>query len=184
MATKEFVVASVSKNRNSFGLRGYIFVSRDGECWEASSGHKEHFEGDRVNIPILMGHVNFSWVGYEIPIRHNDCSPVLVERFWDKQPQTRGKCQNCHGTFLQTDLKDGKCPQCQNPRDLNSEVDFIIRLEGEGIEDEDDLFNGFQQLIDSHTVEHLQGSYGRAAANLIKSGHCVDTHGYFTGKKQ
>jgi hypothetical protein len=31
----------------------------------------------------------------------------------------------------------------------------------------------FQYLIDSHTIGHLQGSYGRTACDLIEQGYCT-----------
>lgn len=46
---------------------------------------------------------------------------------------------------------------------------------------EDQLVNGFQNLVDSRLALSLQGMYGRAAASLIRAGLVRDTHGDFTG---
>jgi hypothetical protein len=51
-------------------------------------------------------------------------------------------------------------------------VDFIIRFEGGELESEEELIEGFQQLIDSGIVWSLQGFYGRTAADLINRGVC------------
>ncbi len=50
-------------------------------------------------------------------------------------------------------------------------VSFIIRYET-GEADEDEIIEGFQHLIDTGTVWHLQGHYGRTAAALIEAGIC------------
>ena len=54
--------------------------------------------------------------------------------------------------------------------DFNT-VDFIIDYEA-GVLSEEEVIDGFQQLIDSGIVWSLQGSYGRTAATLIESGTC------------
>ena len=56
-----------------------------------------------------------------------------------------------------------------------SVVSFIMEFE-DGTLNEDEIVRGFQYLIDSGTVWHLQGCYGRRAVSLIESGHCVDTY--------
>lgn len=52
-----------------------------------------------------------------------------------------------------------------------STVDFIIDYEA-GVLSEEEVIDGFQQLIDSGVVWSLQGSYGRTAATLIDAGLC------------
>lgn len=54
--------------------------------------------------------------------------------------------------------------------DFNS-VDFIIGYEA-GALGEEEVVEGFQQLIDSGIVWSLQGHYGRTAATLINAGLC------------
>jgi len=50
-------------------------------------------------------------------------------------------------------------------------VSFILALE-QGELDTAEAIDGFQQLIDSGVVWHLQGSYARTAESLIVAGHC------------
>ena len=38
---------------------------------------------------------------------------------------------------------------------------------------EDEVFDFFQELIDSGLINHLQGHYGRTARDLLAAGHCV-----------
>jgi len=50
-------------------------------------------------------------------------------------------------------------------------VGFIMDLEG-GTISEERAIEGFQHLIDTGLAWSLQGSYGRAARQLIESGRC------------
>ncbi len=50
---------------------------------------------------------------------------------------------------------------------------FIIDYE-DGNADADDVITGFQYLIDSGIVWHLQGHYHRVAKHLIQEGLCHD----------
>jgi hypothetical protein len=52
------------------------------------------------------------------------------------------------------------------------EVGFIIQAETDGFEDEQELIDGVQALIDTGTINGLQGSWQRLAANLIRAGKC------------
>lgn len=51
-------------------------------------------------------------------------------------------------------------------------VDFIIRYEAGELNSEQELVDGFQELIDSGMAWHLQGHYGRTAQGLIDAGLC------------
>jgi hypothetical protein len=61
------------------------------------------------------------------------------------------------------------------PNDTFDTVGFIMAWES-GELDDDAEKDGFQHLIDSGLCWKLQGAYGRRAAELIRSGECVDTH--------
>lgn len=50
------------------------------------------------------------------------------------------------------------------------EVAFLMAYES-GELDADEIVDGFQHLVDSGTVWHLQGSYQRTAVALINAGH-------------
>lgn len=53
-------------------------------------------------------------------------------------------------------------------------VDRLIEFETGALGDKE-IVDLFQKLIDTGMVWNLQGTYGRTALALIKSGHCVDT---------
>ena len=52
-------------------------------------------------------------------------------------------------------------------------VGFIMDFESGQITDDEKIIEGFQYLIDSGTINGLQGSYQRAAASLINQGLCT-----------
>lgn len=75
MKTKQFILLTVSKNTNSFGLRNHVFLARDGQAFEGARSdgdyHRRQFEqgkqypftvGDEDDI--LLGLVND---GFELP---------------------------------------------------------------------------------------------------------------------
>ena len=62
--------------------------------------------------------------------------------------------------------KTGSSKQAAMP-----DVDKIMKYE-EGLMDEDETVEFFQELIDSGMIYHLQGSYGRMAQHLISQGLC------------
>lgn len=57
--------------------------------------------------------------------------------------------------------------------DAPDTLDFIMRLEAGEITDEEELFEGFQRLIDSGLAWQLQGAYGRQAQRFIDAGFCT-----------
>ena len=58
--------------------------------------------------------------------------------------------------------------------DSNTKRDMVTQMMDfeNGDLDEQQTIELFQQLIDSGTVWHLQGSYGRIASELIRNGYC------------
>jgi hypothetical protein len=52
-------------------------------------------------------------------------------------------------------------------------VDFIIDFES-GTLCDDEIIEGFQMLINTGTINNLQGSYQRTAQQLIDQGYCHD----------
>jgi hypothetical protein len=52
-----------------------------------------------------------------------------------------------------------------------NEVEFIHAFETEPM-DNDAVIEGFQHLIDSGTIEHLQGTHQRTANDLMNAGLC------------
>lgn len=51
----------------------------------------------------------------------------------------------------------------------------VMRYE-DGLMDREETIDFFQELVDSGEAWSLQGSYGRMAEMLIKSGFVLDTH--------
>lgn len=96
---RQFIVASVSTNTNSFGLTGVVLVARNGEAFEAATNTTGPFAlkaGDMVALPIvcdnnsIMGPGRYQWVSstgrtFEIPRRLDDCPRQVVgQLFADK----------------------------------------------------------------------------------------------------
>lgn len=51
-------------------------------------------------------------------------------------------------------------------------IDRILAYENGELTEEDEVVSFFQDLIDSGLAWSLQGSYGRAANDLIRGGYC------------
>ena len=82
--SKEFKVASVSDNANSFGLRGHVLVAEDGEAWEVGiTGQfaKKHGETVRLNLDH-DGTPDWAWFGAEIPRKLPDAPRNVVNEVW------------------------------------------------------------------------------------------------------
>jgi hypothetical protein len=99
---KEFLVASVSANANSFGLNGVILIARDGEALEAATYAMDNFtikKGEFVTLPIAnpgaTGEARYRWVStagrtFEIPRALPKCPEnVLAELFPPTMTTTR-----------------------------------------------------------------------------------------------
>lgn len=83
---KEFKVASVSSNRNSFGLRGMILVARDGEAWQVAANNlNEKKKGTVLRVPTFGGKADFSHLEFEVPERLSDAPPGVVKEVWGKK---------------------------------------------------------------------------------------------------
>jgi len=85
---KLFLVASVSSNCNSFGLRGMILMARDGETWQVGANSLNVKEkGDALAVPMTPAKMftydgdlaNWSGFGFEIPRRLPDAPSNVVE---------------------------------------------------------------------------------------------------------
>lgn len=60
--------------------------------------------------------------------------------------------------------------QVTSPVNASNQVDYIIEFE-QGDLDEKGIIALFQYLVDTGLAWQLQGSYGRAARNLIEAGY-------------
>ncbi len=83
-----FKVASVSSNRNSFGLFGMILVAQDGEAWEVAANDVYVLKkGDHV---LVSDDRDWSAHGYEIPRQLKpDAPPAVVRQVWGKPRRKR-----------------------------------------------------------------------------------------------
>lgn len=68
--------------------------------------------------------------------------------------------------YAEAAFKPGEMP----PKPFDS-LEFIMRFE-QGELDDQELVEGFQNMIDSGLVWALQGFYGRMAMRLIEQGYC------------
>lgn len=74
---KLFRVAAVSSNTNSFGLRGYVLLARDGEAWEvAHSDYPRWSKGADLAFPVG------SFPGCEIPRRLPKAPAKIVKEIF------------------------------------------------------------------------------------------------------
>lgn len=82
--TKPFKVASISSNRNSFGLQGVILVAKDGEAFEVGASYLHAVnKGDVVLVPLIDEHdLNFAYLGFEIPTYLPQAPPDVVAEVW------------------------------------------------------------------------------------------------------
>lgn len=55
--------------------------------------------------------------------------------------------------------------------------DAVMICEGEQPAEEEEVIEAWQYLIDTGTVNHLQGWYGRTAHHLIREGVCTPPGG-------
>jgi hypothetical protein len=82
--SKQFKVASVSENTNSFGLRGHIFIAEDGEAWEAGANTVNGLKkGDTVKVFLdRSDEPDFTYLGFEIPRKLPDAPRNVVNEVW------------------------------------------------------------------------------------------------------
>ena len=87
---KEFKVVTVSSNTNSFGLRGFICVAKDGHAFQAAAGSINVPKKDTIlRIPFLLDRegnptqsLNYPG-GFEIPERLENCPVDVVKEIWN-----------------------------------------------------------------------------------------------------
>jgi hypothetical protein len=69
MLTKQFAVIGVTSNRNSFGLKGFVAIAKDGTAFEAAANDLNLPKlNEFIDVPLDdSGRVNYSKRGWEIP---------------------------------------------------------------------------------------------------------------------
>ena len=85
--TESFKVVSVSKNSNSFGLKGVILMARDGEAWEVGASHINiPVKGERIQVALDLDNPSisplFAEKGFEIPRRLPGPPEQVVREVW------------------------------------------------------------------------------------------------------
>lgn len=86
--TKEFKVAAVSLNTNSFGLHGVIVIARDGEAWDLPVPAGFHLQewpvGRAVKLSVQNGFPTPKPGAYfEVASRREDAPPKVIELVWN-----------------------------------------------------------------------------------------------------
>jgi hypothetical protein len=86
---KQFKVALVSSNTNSFGLKNHILIARDGTAYSAcKTAQFAHQKGDIVEIECTTpgNFFNFSKAGFELPqnmeLTNGKPSQALINEIW------------------------------------------------------------------------------------------------------
>lgn len=86
----EFRLADLSKEANSFGHHGHIFVAQDGETWSVTAyrgggiGSHAIKIGASVTVPLVNGVLSWGKLGYEVPEKLGKARPDQVEKVWVK----------------------------------------------------------------------------------------------------
>ncbi len=111
------------------------------------------------------------------------CGPCLESRLAGRSvqpsrpPDSALPCQHCkmaHDPQSHCPIEVDRRRSGLRPMDCSA---GIIALEEGELTEEEDILALFQALIDNGLAWSLQGYYGRAAADMIRSGQCIDTHG-------
>lgn len=83
----EMKVVSVSKNTNSFGLRGIVLVSKDRKAYEvgrSTSASPQWVKDDVVKIPLdPRGNPNWARAGVEIPKELGPVPDDVFSEVWN-----------------------------------------------------------------------------------------------------
>lgn len=86
--TKGFKVVTVSQNTNSFGLRGFIAVARDGQAFEAAANYLNvPKKGDLLFLPARIKDdgsikVDFASGRWEIPQERKPAPQEVADQIW------------------------------------------------------------------------------------------------------
>ena len=83
--TDTYIVITVSKNTNSFGLRGMIVVNRQGRAWTVAANDLNVLNrGDQIVAPLRGANNDPSWerFGFEIPHELPAMPRRAVEESW------------------------------------------------------------------------------------------------------
>jgi hypothetical protein len=82
--SKQFKVAALSSNLNSFGLRNHVLIAEDGEAWQAAASHTNvRAKGEIVRAVLDRNDVpDFSYLGFEIPSKLPNAPRNVVNEVW------------------------------------------------------------------------------------------------------
>ena len=91
--SKEFKIAAISSNQNSFGLNQFVFIARDGEVWTACRNRQYTLRqrGDIVLLQEPYGDA-LAELSFELPQRRAEtCPKAILQEVWGstgRQPAT------------------------------------------------------------------------------------------------
>ena len=177
---KDFKVAARSDTQNSFGLWGMVLVARDGEAWEvATNDINAKPNGTVISVPLdESGEANFAALGYEIPARLPPPPAKIISSIWGgRGAQKINRLSQDAEDFVtdqRTAAEDGAVkPETPETPEKYDQVGAIMSYESGDMAPED-VLKLFSHLIKTGLAWQLQGSYGRAAAQLIENGWLDD----------
>lgn len=80
---KDFRVAAVSTNRNSFGLVGVVLIARDGTAFQVGASYlTTPRRGETLTVPYDGPALNFAALGFEIPERLPSPPAKVITEAW------------------------------------------------------------------------------------------------------
>jgi hypothetical protein len=147
----EWLVVAKSSNLNSFGLRQYVLVNRQGDAYKALHGDSAGYAQNQV---LKVAGAEFFKLGFECAEQISEKMPLkALSDAWA--------------------LAGEPAPEVEPKKNAVAAPDVTeIMAYENGEMDQETLIEFFQRLISSGLAWQLQGCYGRQAARLIEAGLC------------
>lgn len=85
VGTKEYKVAAISDNTNSFGLHGFVVMAEDGEAYQLGGNYLQkgrYPQGTIIVAKTVNDQPNWSALGFEIPEELPKAPAKLAASLW------------------------------------------------------------------------------------------------------